>query len=451
MNSTAPQALPPASADAIPASRPRVLVADDSRVIRQAIKKILDRDFDVVPVESGDAAWSLLSQGEHFQILVTDIEMPGIDGYELICRIRGSDVAHLKGLPILTITGADDEQTKERAFACGATDFIVKPIDAMQLKARAQSYVRLDKSARDLAERATQLEEQAIADPLTGLHSRRYFLQRGEQDLAYCLRHVRDITVIRLDIDRYKEIYRKHGDDVGDKILVWIAGVLTDSARFEDTVARVAGDKFAMLATATGIEDAKLVCQRVREAVHAKPFLHGGDLIEVTLSFGLASLAQDRAQRIEDLFNLAEQRLTRAKLDGGDRICVSVLGATAPSVEEVVLDFPAPAPASSSALAAANVEANVELPALSELGEVELPDIEAHPTQADMPAIPTTAAAEAAAHPQELARLLSVDKALQLIAGGEGRVIVPYLKLLMDQLKPLLDFIAANDGRGAKR
>jgi two-component system cell cycle response regulator len=449
MEPFASPAVPPASVGAAPASRPRVLVVDDSRVIRQAIKKILDKDFDVVLAESGDVAWSLLSQAQQFQMLVTDIEMPGMDGYELICRVRGSDVAHLKSLPVLTITGADDEQTKERAFACGATDFIIKPVDAIQLKARAQSYVRLDKSARDLAERATQLEEQAIADPLTGLRSRRYFLQRGEQDVAYCLRHERDITVIRLGIDRYKEVYRKHGDDVGDKILVWIAGVLTDSARFEDTVARVAGDKFAILATAAGVEDAKRVCQRIRAAVRAEPFLHDGHMVEVTLSFGLASLAQDRAQRIEDLFNLAEQRLTRAMLDGGDRVCVSMLGEASPRIEEVVLDFPAPV--ERSAPAPAIVEENIGLPTLSKLDGIELPVDEAHPAPADMPVAPTTAATNKNVQSPELARLVSVDKALQLIASGDSGVIMPYLKLLMDQLKPLLDLVATHNDTRVKR
>jgi hypothetical protein len=214
-------------------------------------------------------------------------------------------------------------------------------------------------------------------------------------------------------------------------------------------VARVAGDKFAILATATGVEDAKLVCQRIREVIRAKPFLHGGDLIEVTLSFGLASLSQDRVQRIEDLFNLAEQRLTRATLDGGDRVCVSMLGEASPSIEEVVLDFPAPVERSTPAPAI--VEENIGLPTLSELDGIELPVDEAHPALADMPVAPTMAVTNKNVQSPELARLVSVDKALQLIASGESGVIMPYLKLLMDQLKPLLDLVATHKGIRAKR
>jgi two-component system, cell cycle response regulator len=412
-------------------TRPCVLVADDSRVIRSAIKKILDGEFEVVLVESGDAAWDLLSRENNVQMLVTDIEMPGIDGYELICRVRGSDQSKLKEMPILTITGADDEQTKERAFACGATDFITKPIDGIQLKARVQSYARLDKSVRDITEKATQLEEQAINDPVTSLRSRRYFLQRGEQDIAFCVRNQQDTTIIRFDIDRHKEIYRKYGDDVNDRIFAWLAGVVSADARTEDTVARVGGAKFAVLATNTDMRNAKRLCQRIREAIHAKPFLHDGKIVELTLSFGLSSLAQDKVQQVEALLELAEQRVIRAAADGGDRVCISVLGEIAPNIEEVVIDMPPPAADTSPR--APVPEAVVELPTLSGLDDLEIPGAD---VAVEAPDLGISEIAEADPH---VAHLISVDKVLQLIANGQEKLVEPYLKTVLQQLRPLLD------------
>jgi diguanylate cyclase (GGDEF)-like protein len=437
MNVSLPKNPAPAPAAAT-AARPRVLVADDSRVIRSAIKKILDADFDVVVAESGDAAWGFLSRESNFQMLVTDIEMPGMDGYELICRLRGADEPRLKVMPVLTITGADDEQTKERAYACGATDFITKPIDAIQLRARVQSYTRLDQSARDLAEKATQLEDQAINDPLTGLRSRRYFLQRGTQDLAYCARNDKDLTVVRFDIDRYKELYRKFGDDVGDRILVWLAGIVSSNARIEDTVARVAGAKFAVLASSTGIDEARQLCERLRAAVRTKPFMHNGDAIELTLSFGLASFSQERAEHLEPLLALADERVQRAVLEGGNRICVSVLGEKTPEIEELVLDAPAPpAPAADAAPAPAEPPASpqeagsvaAEAPLEIDIGELEIPPV-------------TEPTPPPAASSDELAHLISIDKALQLMASGQSDALEPYLDSLRAQLKPLLDLIA---------
>ena len=453
MNATMPN-LPPVAPAAATAVRPRVLVADDSRVIRSAIKKILDADFDVVLAESGDAAWSFLAREANFQMLVTDIEMPGMDGYELICRMRGADQAHLKYMPVLTITGADDEQTKERAYACGATDFITKPIDAIQLKARVQSYTRLDQSARDLAEKASQLEDQAINDPLTGLRSRRYFLQRGTQDLAFCARNHKDLTVVRFDIDRYKELYRKYGDDVGDRILVWLAGIVSTNARIEDTVARVAGAKFAVLATSTGIDEARQLCERLRAAVGTKPFMHNGDAIEITLSFGLASFSNERAEHIEPLLAIADERVQRAIIEGGNRVCVSVLGERAPEIEELVLDAPPPeAPVVPAADAVAEpmlepaivpeptfAEASVaEAPLEIDIGELEIPSIE-EPVREPPTAVSIAEPAPPAT--DQVAQLISIDKALQLMASGQSDVLEPYLDSLRAQLKPLLDLIA---------
>lgn len=428
MNTIAPTiSPPPVVAVTAPELRPRVLVADDSRVIRSAIKKILDSEFDVVLAESGDVAWSLLSRENNFHMLVTDIEMPGMDGYELICHVRGSDQASLKKLPVLTITGADDEQTKERAFACGATDFIIKPIDGIQLKARVQSYVRMESSARDMAEKATQLEDQAINDPVTSLRSRRYFLQRGEQDVALCTRNQQDLTVIRFDIDRFKDIYRKHGDDVSDSILTWLAGILANSARVEDTVARVGGAKFAILATNTEMRSAKRLCQRIREAMQAKPFLHNGKIIDLTLSFGLSSLLQDNVQQIEPLLELAEQRVTHAEADGGDRVCISILGDSAPNIEEVVLDVPPP---SRKRAASPPVVEPLPVSTLSDVDELEMPSVEIAAASSRAPTPTSTDI------PMEL---ISVDKALQLIASGQEQLLEPYLKSLMKQLKPLLE------------
>lgn len=423
MSSSSPAAAP---------ARPRVLVVDDSRVIRSAIKKILDNDFEVVLAESGDVAWSFLAREHDFKMLVTDIEMPGIDGYELICRVRGSDQVQLKNLPILTITGADDEQTKQRAFACGATDFITKPIDGIQLKARAQSYMKLDQSARDLAEKASKLEEQAINDPLTGLRSRRYFLQRGTQDLAYCARNRKELTVVRFDIDRYKEIYRKFGDDVGDRILAWLAGIVSTNARVEDTVARVGGAKFAVLASSGGIDDARQLCERLRDALRTKPFMHNGDVIELTLSFGLACFSLERAQHIEPLLSLADERVSRAQLEGGNRICVSVLGEATPNIEEVVLD--APTPESAPEPVSAQVPEKIDLPAVEMAAAMDV--------VASEPVPPPVSAALPDPASDPLSRLVSVDKALQMIAANQGNLLDPYLKLLAEQLKPLLDLIA---------
>jgi len=118
---------------------PRIIVVDDSRVIRRAISKILGAEFDVIEAEDGESGWERLLEDESIQVVVADVEMPRLDGYSLICRIRAAEPPRIKNIPVIIITGAQDEETRQRAFACGATDFITKPIDRVQMLARARA------------------------------------------------------------------------------------------------------------------------------------------------------------------------------------------------------------------------------------------------------------------------------------------------------------------------
>ena len=321
------------------AERVRVLVADDSRVIRKAITKILNNEFDLVEVGDGEAAWDQLLRDESIQVLVSDIEMPKLDGYSLICRVRAAETERVRNVPIIVITGADDELTRERAFACGATDFIIKPIDGVQLLARTRAHAKLDQTTRKLEETSTALEEQSAIDPLTQLHSRRYFIQRGVQDLAYVKRHNNDLSIIRVDIDNFRSIYKKYGDQTSDQILVWLSKILVSSSRKEDTVARIGGGEFAVLAPSSGRMEAAVLCERMRTGVAVSPFTNESATIPLTISLGLASYGRDPGETTEELLTLAEQRMTLAKAAGGNRLGISYQE-EAPKPDEAVIEQP---------------------------------------------------------------------------------------------------------------
>lgn len=402
----------------------RVLVVDDSTVIRQAIRKMLQGDFEIVLAEDGEAGWEKLCEDPAIRVLITDIEMPRLDGYGFICRARAADASHIRDLPIIAITGAEDEDTKARAYACGATDFITKPLDKLQLQARVHAYAHFDETARTLTEKTEVLEEDAINDPVTQLRSRRYFVQRGAQDLSLAIRHQEPLSVIRLDIDRFKKIYQDFGDDAVDHILVRLANILAGAARTEDTVARVGGAEFALLAPRTDRTAGVALGERLRAAVAAERIEYNGAAIPLTVSMGLATLGPDHRNSIEDFLKLAEQRLQHAQSDGGNRVSVSVFG-EAMEPEEVTLAAAEPLP---------EMEPSVPPTAESEDIEFELPTPE--------PAI-------AAVRPRGtqtplLFDLISVDRALQLLARGDGPALEPYLPAIVAQIVPLLDWYARN-------
>lgn len=115
----------------------RILVVDDSRTVRAAINKVLRTHYEVVEAEDGEEAWEQLTNNPDIRMLISDIMMPKLDGYGLICRIRAADQEKIKNLPIVVITSSDDAITRERAHACGANDFIVKPVEFSDLIERA--------------------------------------------------------------------------------------------------------------------------------------------------------------------------------------------------------------------------------------------------------------------------------------------------------------------------
>jgi len=116
--------------------RTRVMVVDDSRTVRAALNKILRNDFEVIQAADGEECWEMLVENPGVSMLISDIMMPRLDGYGLICRIRASESAAIRELPIVVITSSEDEITRERAHACGANDFIVKPVESSDLLER---------------------------------------------------------------------------------------------------------------------------------------------------------------------------------------------------------------------------------------------------------------------------------------------------------------------------
>ena len=120
-------------------TRPWVLVVDDSRVVRRSIMKLMGDEYNIIEAIHGAAAWTQLLSDSRIEAVVTDIQMPEMDGYTLICRIRGADDPGLRDIPVVVITSAEDDITRERAYACGANDFILKPFSAEQLLKCVQS------------------------------------------------------------------------------------------------------------------------------------------------------------------------------------------------------------------------------------------------------------------------------------------------------------------------
>jgi len=311
----------------------RVLVVDDAQVMRRAVEKMLQPEYEVILANDGEAGWEILTRDEQIEMLITDIQMPRLDGYGLICRVRADTKARIRDVPIITITGAEDDETRIRAYACGSTDFLIKPFDKKLLHSRVHAYLRLKQAS--LLHTAGNQKSASTVDPLTRLSGLGAFLEAGKAMFARGREQSQDLSVAALDIDEFAALRRQHGDTVVGQMLVRVADILNSTVRREDMVARVGQAEFAVLIPQTGRVQALALCERVRERIANEAL--AADTGAVAASFGLVTLSTDAPETFEKFLVLVEQRLSQARSDGGNRVGVTLLRDVMPEPEVVVL------------------------------------------------------------------------------------------------------------------
>ena len=322
------------------AEKTRVLVIDDSRVMRHAVNRVLSQEFDILEAEDGEAGWEKLVSDQSVQVVISDVQMPRLDGYSMICRIRAADLSRISGIPIIVMTGADDDITRERAFACGANDFITKPIDSTQLLSCVRNHALSDQHGADLADSATTLGEASNIDPLTQLHSRRHLLANSEAIVAASKKKNVTLSIIQIGLDNFTTLRQRHGDDIADQVLIWLAQLLQSKTRKDDTVARIGNAEFTLVTMSSGRVEAAVLSERLRSEISAKPFSVDGKDIRITASIGLVSMGHDFANNLEEMLAIAHRRLKTANKSGGDRLCVSDEKQASALVEETIIEQP---------------------------------------------------------------------------------------------------------------
>jgi diguanylate cyclase (GGDEF)-like protein len=308
-----------------PSEKPHIIIIDDSRLMRVSISSVLKEEFHLTEAVDGEQGWAMLCSNPALQLVITDAQMPGIDGLELIARIRASENATIRSVPIIMITGAEDETARERALQAGATDFITKPFDKPQLLARTRALTKSDQTSRKLVQTSEALAEQGAIDPVTGVSSRRFFVERGAQELAFSTRRNQDLSVIALHVDQFADFQKQHGQAQADQLLRWVTKKLKDIVRTEDTLARIDGASFAIISAGAGRLEGATLCERARKALNATTFAENGLNTPITASIGLVCLSFDKLDNIEKFLALADQRAARARSEGGNRAIASNL------------------------------------------------------------------------------------------------------------------------------
>ncbi len=257
----------------------RVLVIDDEPSIHKLIAARLRPEGIVVTGELDGVRGIARAITESIDLILLDVGLPNLDGFQ-VCR-KLKEHPSTRNIPIIFLTGDTTMDAKIRGLDMGAVDYVTKPFEQAELRARVRAGLRT-KRLQDI------LERQSFLDGLTGLWNRPYLDQRLESELNVAHRYGRPLGLMMTDIDHFKVVNDTHGHLFGDIVLQGVAEELRGYARRSDIVARYGGEEFAVLLTDTPLSAGTFVAERLRTSVENRRFDVHDELVTVTASFGLA-------------------------------------------------------------------------------------------------------------------------------------------------------------------
>jgi len=305
----------------------KILIVDDSDTIRSFLAHaVRAMKFEPVLADCGEKALELFA-AERPGLVLLDVNMPGIDGYETARRMRA--LALEEWVPIIFLSASEDDQDLERAIECGGDDYLVKPVSTVVLNAKMRALQRLDQMRRKLLDISNELtaanqrlETLSHQDGLTGIANRRAFDFLIERQFREAKRRTEPLSVVLCDVDHFKAYNDHYGHPAGDDCLKQVAAALARTCkRGIDVAARYGGEEFALLLPDTPAAGAMQVAENARREIAALAIAHAksptADL--VPFSAGVASLNAERDATPRDLVSRADEALYRAKQLGRNR------------------------------------------------------------------------------------------------------------------------------------
>jgi diguanylate cyclase (GGDEF)-like protein len=295
-----------------------VLIADDDPVSRRLLQVSLgSAGYQVVTATNGAEALRILNERNCPRLAVLDWMMPSLDGVEVCRAVRNSAQEPYLYIVLLTAKGHQTEIIE--GLEAGADDYITKPFDLQELKARLRAGKRILELQEQLVTAREQLRIQATHDSLTGLFNRRAILEALEREVARSNREKRPMAVIMVDLDHFKDINDTYGHQAGDGALQEIARRMLASFRAYDFVGRYGGEEFLVVVPTSEPHTAIELAERLRQSIAAQPVDVGGVKISVTLSLGVAATNADNSDPVQ-LLHQADEALYAAKKAGRNRV-----------------------------------------------------------------------------------------------------------------------------------
>lgn len=309
---------------------PQILVIDDSRLMRKGFIKLLSDQYDILEASDGVEGWQILQENDNIAMVFTDLNMPNMDGFDLLKTIRSSSDPAMASMPVVVITGRNDsEEVRDKLLNLGATDLIGKPYKPLALKARA-------KGCTDCFNyRVGEHSRGTMVDELTGLDSFAFFRKHGEKQLSLSRRHGHSLSVVRIDVTSYTDMLGRFGTAITDRIIVTIAKTLNECLRLEDSASYMGADKFALLLPCATLTGADEVIARITERTHDLNLKIGEEIFKVGFCTGIDTRRIDSDElNFQSLVDHAEAALRQALSSGPDHTVHYKEGKVTPILSE---------------------------------------------------------------------------------------------------------------------
>ncbi|MBI2307439.1 MAG: diguanylate cyclase [Rhodocyclales bacterium] len=299
-----------------PGQLPRVLIVDDSRMVRASLIKHIRGHYDYREESDGEAGWQALVLDHSIQAVMTDLSMPVLDGFGLLERIRNSRLARIREMPVVMISGDEEESARERAKVLGVSDFITKGTGAAELLSRLESLIRLAAAQRELE----KSRDRQVQDPDTGLFTRRYIELQAAQALSHATRHGSQVSVMLLGFDHFAKLRAEAGDEVTKQLQKRFARLLADKVRKEDSLGHYDDNCFVVVLPGASDASSEAFGHRLRVAIEGANVAVHGKKLELSVSIGIANCPADLVTSAGALLELAAQRLQLAMQSGGNQL-----------------------------------------------------------------------------------------------------------------------------------
>ncbi len=336
----------------------KVLIVDDDEINVDVLEKLLRDDYVLATAQSGEGC---LEKTDEFapDVVLLDIMLPGMDGYETCRRLRAG--GHGSTPQIVLVSAKASTQERLRGYEAGADDYVTKPFDHDELRAKVRVHARLGHAladlavanasiaahvanledvvqkrtgqlqtandrladlARELAEANVELARQARVDPLTRLLNRAAWQEIAQQEQERARRHDRPYSIAMIDVDHFKLFNDSQGHHAGDDCLSQVAGAITSASRVSEIVGRYGGEEFVVLAPETTSDGAVVLAERIRRAIAELDITHPASPTagHVTVSIGFASGVD---VPWEVLLKQADDALYQAKANGRNQVCAA--------------------------------------------------------------------------------------------------------------------------------